>query len=73
MLVTAHQSCEHFFDNGCIGEIVNPDRCIRCGLFATICDFNAIKLHKGDEDHQWIPQLDYMTLLMDISKERRED
>ena len=51
---------------------INVDRCIGCGLCVTTCDFDAIKLHKKDEDHQWVPQPDYMTSLMDIYKERRE-
>lgn len=50
---------------------VDLDRCIGCGLCVTTCDFDAIELHKKDEDKQWIPQLDYMTALMNIYKERR--
>lgn len=51
---------------------VDLDRCIGCGLCVTTCDFDAIKLHKKDEDHQWVPQPDFMTAMMDIYKERRE-
>ena len=51
---------------------VDLDRCIGCGLCVTTCDFDAIKLPKKDENHQWVPQPDYMTAVMDIYKERRE-
>ncbi len=51
---------------------VDLDRCIGCGLCVTTCDFDAIRLQKKDEAHQWIPQPDYMTAVMDIYKERRE-
>ena len=51
---------------------VDLDRCIGCGLCVTTCDFDAIMLHKKDENHQWVPQPDYMTAVMDIYKERRE-
>jgi ferredoxin len=49
------------------------DRCIGCGLCVTTCDFDAIKLHQKDEGHQWVLQPDYLTAVMDIYKERRED
>ena len=51
---------------------VDLDRCIGCGLCVVTCDFDAIKLQKKDEAHQWVPQADYMTAIMDIYKERRE-
>ena len=52
---------------------VNLDRCIGCGLCVTTCDFDAINLHKKDEQNHWIPQPDFITAMMDIFKERRED
>ena len=52
---------------------VDLDRCIGCGLCVVTCDFDAILLQKKDEDHQWVPQKDYMTAVMDIYKERREN
>ncbi|MBW2369674.1 MAG: 4Fe-4S binding protein, partial [Deltaproteobacteria bacterium] len=52
---------------------VDLDRCIGCGLCVTTCDFDAIELVKKDADHQWIPQLDHMTAVMDIYQERREN
>ena len=51
---------------------IDLERCIGCGLCATTCDFGAMKLHKKDENHQWIPQPDHMTALKDIYKERRQ-
>lgn len=51
---------------------VDLDRCIGCGLCVVTCDFDAINLQKKDEEHQWVPQKDYMTAIMDIYKERRE-
>jgi electron transport complex protein RnfB len=51
---------------------VDIDRCIGCGLCAATCEFEAIRLQKKDESHQWVPQPDYMTAVMDIYKERRE-
>ena len=52
---------------------VDLDRCIGCGLCVTTCDFDAIKLQKKDEAHLWVPRADYMTAVMDIYRERRED
>lgn len=52
---------------------VDLDRCIGCGLCVVTCGFEAIKLQKKDEEHQWVPQADYMTAVMDIYKERRRD
>lgn len=52
---------------------VNLDRCIGCGLCVVTCEFDAIRLKKKDEEHQWVPQPDYMTAVMDIYKERREE
>lgn len=51
---------------------VDLDRCIGCGLCVVTCEFDAIKLQKKDKAHQWVPQADYMTAVMDIYKERRE-
>ena len=51
---------------------VDLDRCIGCGLCVTTCDFDAIKLSKKDKEHQWVPQPDYITAVMDICKERLE-
>ena len=51
---------------------VDLDRCIGCGLCVVTCDFDAITLHKKDGDQQWIPQLDYMSAVMDIYQERRK-
>ena len=51
---------------------VNLDRCIGCGLCVVTCEFEAIKLQKKDQAHQWVPQADYMSAVMDIYRERRE-
>lgn len=53
-------------------SVVDLNRCIGCGLCATTCEFDAIKLHQKDEDHQWVPQPDYISAMMDIYRERRE-
>jgi electron transport complex protein RnfB len=52
--------------------LVNLDRCIGCGLCVTACEFDAVKLLKKDEAHQWTPQVDYLSAVMDIHKERRD-
>ena len=51
---------------------VDLDRCIGCGLCVVTCEFEAIQLRKKEAEHQWIPQTDYMTVVKDIYKERRE-
>lgn len=75
-MCTACGICESRCQMGAISiadySRVDLDRCIGCGLCVTTCDFDAIKLHKKNEEHQWIPQPDYITAVMDIYKERRE-
>jgi len=52
---------------------VDLDRCIGCGLCVPTCDYDAIHLQKKDPDQLYTPQPDFMTAMMDIYKERRED
>lgn len=54
-------------------SMIDLDRCIGCGLCVVTCDYDAITLLKKDDAHQWVPQADYMTAIMDIYKERRQD
>lgn len=51
---------------------IDLNRCIGCGLCVVTCDNEAIKLKKKDQAHQWVPQPDFMSAIMDIYRERRE-
>ena len=34
---------------GCGASVVDPNKCIGCGLCTTKCEFDAIKLHRGQQ------------------------
>lgn len=52
--------------------VVNLDRCIGCGLCATACAFDAVKLIRQDQADQWTQQADYLGAVMVIHRKRRD-
>lgn len=50
--------------------VVNRDRCIGCGVCVGACSVDAVKLHPKDQQHQYVPPVDFIDMQTRIAQER---
>jgi Na+-translocating ferredoxin:NAD+ oxidoreductase subunit B len=50
--------------------MVDPDRCIGCGLCVTHCPADAVVLHQKAAESQYVPPKNVFETYMNIARER---